>query len=121
MIVDFKTFIKNLIKSLDSLQEDIRKIVFFLPYELEMIKNSLTPFICDKKCPFCFRLCGEEDPKHTQHKVKYGHQVRALTGWRLSTNSKANLSTCSEIRDNNLISFNGHVQTWRDIKNYYQR
>jgi hypothetical protein len=62
--------------------------VDYTPDEISDFKLSLTVNICSATCPCCKRNCDvdmEIDPNHTKHKCLYGHQMRAIRGFRIES------------------------------------
>lgn len=85
--------------------------------EIQLLKENFQYYICDKTCPCCDRLCGEEDSVHMHHKVKYGHQIRGMGGSKYG-NDEASVKRCENLDDQDLIDFNGKEQSWLEFKLY---
>lgn len=52
--------------------------------------------ICREQCPGCQRICGVEESHTNNHQCKYGHQMRALGGVKL-TNGDASVIRCEDV------------------------
>lgn len=82
--------------------------------------NQIKVNIChakdgDVRCPFCFRICGEEGP-HSHHRCVYGHAMRGYTGSYFLNESKikeASVLRCNEVKDSDVIDYQGKHKTWR--------
>ena len=123
-----KRKIYNPIKFLNSLGEVINDLIPKIDIEfLSLSQTNRNDFIseikiiiCDEKCPCCNRLCGFSDNTHKAHKCLYGHQMRALGGIKLS-NDEASVSRCEDIRNTDIIKFNGNDMTWLNFKKYWSQ
>jgi hypothetical protein len=52
--------------------------------------------ICNQLCPGCQRICGVEEAHTNKHECKFGHQMRALGGVKLS-NGDASVIRCEDV------------------------
>ena len=103
---------------LDDIKNDILKNhekFFFNDADIKEFQDDIKVIICKEKCPCCNRLCGYSDNTHKAHKCLFGHQMRAIGGMKL-TNDDASVCRCEDIRDTDIIKFNGNDITWLDFK-----
>ena len=113
--------ISNLLNFLKVLLDEVESITKKLlgvkvnDEEIEHFRNLINFYVCKQKCPCCDRICGEDDPNHKYHQVKYGHQMRAIGGIKLNDNS-ASVSRCEDIGANEIMQYNGVEKTWMEFK-----
>lgn len=71
--------------------------------------------VCRELCPGCQRICGVEEAHTGRHEVRFGHQMRALGGTRLS-NGDASVLRCEDMQLLSRIEFNGRIVTWKEFQ-----
>jgi len=112
--------ISNILIFLPSFKQKIeelrlKQLVKIEDSDIQYFKNETNVFICKQLCPCCSRICGEDDPNHKYHQVKYGHQMRAIGGIKLN-NGEASVSRCEDIADSDIMQYNGVWKSWLEFK-----
>ena len=114
-------FLICLKKNLEEIIENFEKsFLNFEDSEKSRFKEKISISICKQKCPFCSRICGEDDQSHKYHRCVFGHQIRAIGGVVLD-NGDASVSRCEDIADDEIIKFNGNKITWLECKNMMEK
>ena len=101
-------------------KEKIKQQCKFNQEKVDKTFNEVKGLVCGQKCPFCYKICGEEDLNHKYHQCTYGHQIRAIGGVKLN-NNEASITICEEMQDRFQINFNGNLQTWHETKEYLKK
>lgn len=108
-------FLGYLITNVENIKNNLDTIFIVEDQDIQSFKNEINFYICKQKCPCCDRICGEDDPNHKYHQCKYGHQMRAIGGIKLS-NDDASVSRCEDINDLDIMQYNGMQKNWLQFK-----
>ena len=120
-LIEPAPFLDYLEKNFEEILNNFDKLFLkFDDSEKNSFKEKITVSICKQKCPFCSRICGEDEQSHKYHRCIFGHQIRAIGGVALD-NGEASVSRCEDIADDEIIQFNGVKRTWLDCKVFLEK
>jgi hypothetical protein len=75
----------------------IKDMLKMSPDDEKDFRSLVTVKICNQLCPGCQRICGVEEAHTNNHECRYGHQMRALGGVKLS-NGDASVIRCEDVQ-----------------------
>ena len=119
-IINIIFFLKKLNKKFNKLKKKTnwKNLCEFDVNKVSELFIDVKGNICIQKCPFCCKICGEEND-HKYHQCIYGHQIRGIGGVKLK-NDEAAITICEEMDARHQICFNGKIQTWGEVKEYFK-
>jgi hypothetical protein len=82
---------------------------------------------CVALCPYWKRVCDFNHDENTlighgenKHRCELGHQLRGMAGIYYEMNCEASLLRCENLRDNDVVKFDGKQQLWKKFKERHE-